>query len=912
MLGENYPGLLAERPPPVIFRASMPRAKLKPAPLRQSAAAPGGDALHPTLATWFTRRFPAPTPAQSATLPPILAGRSVLLSSPTGTGKTLAAFLGVFDYLIRAHVSPAGLPAGIVAIYVSPLRALAYDLQKNLHAPLAELDWPHIRVAARTGDTSAKDRAAQRKKPPHILVTTPESLTLLLAQPAWAPALAPVRFLIVDELHALAENKRGALLALAAERLAARLTHPLLRIGLSATVSPLAELARFLTGPTHPCEIIEILPPPSLDPDPIGHLPLVVGYSAPVVTIFSPLAQNPYPAAGYTATRVLRELATELTRHRTTLVFTNTRSGAESIGLRLKQLLPDLAAQIEVHHASLDRTVRLDVEDRLKRGELRAVVCSTSLELGIDIGAIDLVVMVSAPKGVARALQRLGRSGHAPGQTARGLLVATNINDLAECAATARLMRTRTLEPLRLPQNPADVLAQHLVGLAIFADTTPDAAYTLVRRAHPFADLPRADFDRVLHYLRGGGRTLEKAYAPLFGKVTLDPAGHLALPAPKIAHDYYQNVGTIASEAMITVKLGARNLGTVEESFLKGLRPGDTFVLNARCVRLVSTTLLTAKVKPAAPRELPTIPRWNANKMPLASGLAAEVVQLRTTVAELLHASPASSSTAAAAYLESHYTLTPPNAAALLRHFRLQARISRIPTAAALLVEAYAEPAADLLHYFFHTLIGRAANDALSRIVAQRIQRTLSGNALVTLDDYGFLLTLKPFQRLASAAALRLLLARADAETDLRAALAESELVKWQFRGVAQTGLMVPRRVRGAERGSRSLSWSTEILFDVLRRHEPDHPLLVEAYAEATTRFLDLPAALAFLDTAATLPIDLVTVERVSPFAFGMFVSRIKETMMLEDPETTIERLFHDMYGTLADSEPPNSNPQNS
>jgi ATP-dependent Lhr-like helicase len=856
-----------------------------------SHSAPGGGGLHPALGAWFATRFGNPTPAQTATLPHILAGRSVLLSSPTGTGKTLAAFLGVFDYLIRTHESPSGLPAaGIVAIYVSPLRALAYDLQKNLHAPLAELGWPHIRVAARTGDTSAKDRAAQRKKPPHILVTTPESLTLLLSQPAWAPALSTVRFLLIDELHALAENKRGSLLALAAERLEARVSRPLTRIGLSATVAPLAELARFLTGPTRPCEIVEILPTAS-NP---AHL-----------SVFSPLAKNPYPAAGFTATRVLRELAVELQRFRTTLVFTNTRAGAESIGLQLKQLLPTLAARIEVHHASLDRTVRLDVEDRLKRGELRAVVCSTSLELGIDIGSIDLVVMVSAPKGVARALQRLGRSGHAPGQTARGLLVATNINDLAECAATTRLMRARALEPLRLPQNPTDVLAQHLVGLAIFADTTPDEAYALIRRAHPFADLPRPDFDRVLHYLQGGGRSLEKAYSHLFGKIILTPDGHLATPSPRTARDFYQNVGTIASEAHITVKLGTRNLGTVEESFLKGLRPGDTFVLNARCVRLVSTTLLTAKVKLAAPRELPTIPRWNANKMPLASGLAAEVVRLRTAVADLLQGQPLakrlSDSDPAELYLKTHYALTEPNATALVRHFRLQARVSRIPTAAALLVEAYAEPSTDLLHYFFHSLIGRSANDALSRIVAQRIQRTLGGNALVTLDDYGFLLTLRPFQKLASADTIRPLLARADAEADLRAALSESELVKWQFRGVAQAGLMVPRRAHGAERGSRSLQWSAEILFDVLRRHEPDHPLLVEAYAEATTRFLDLPAALAFLDSAASLPIDLHEVERVSPFAFGMFVSRIKETMMLEDPETTIERLYHDMYGALAD-----------
>ena len=848
--------------------------------------------LHPDLAAWFFHRFPAATAAQSATLPHILAGNNVLLSSPTGTGKTLAAFLGVFDHLARARDSGTLPKNGIVAIYVSPLRALAYDLQKNLHGPLAELGWDFVRISARTGDTSAKDRAAQKKKPPHILVTTPESLTLLLSQTAWAPALATVRFLLIDELHALAENKRGSLLALAAERLEALVAYSklpaprpsLLRIGLSATVSPLPELARFLAGPARPCEIVEILPT-AANP---AHL-----------AVFSPLSRNPYPAAGYTATRILRELSAELRRHRTTLIFTNTRAGAESIGLRLKQILPDLAALIEVHHASLDRTVRLEVEDRLKRGELRAVVCSTSLELGIDIGSIDLVVMVSAPKGVARALQRLGRSGHAPGQTARGLLVATNINDLAECAATVRLMRARALEPIRLPQNPADVLAQHLVGIAVHGDTTPDEAYSLIRRAHPFYEIPRELFDRILHYLQGGGRSLEKAYAHLFGKISLDAEGHLALPSPKIARDFYQNVGTIASEAHVTVRLGRRNLGTVEESFLKGLRPGDIFVLNARCVRLLSTTLLTAKVA-AADSALPTVPRWNANKMPLQSGLAAEVVRLRTAIAARLDEPGA----AAESFLGSHYDLSPDNAAALVNHFRLQARISCIPTSTALLVERYAEPATGLLHYFFHSLIGRAANDALSRIVAQRIQKKLGGNALVTLDDYGFLLTLRSFQRLDSADAIRPLLARSGAEDDLRAALAESELVKWQFRGVAQAGLMVPRRVRGAERGAKSLQWSSEILFDVLRRHEPDHVLLTEAYAEASTRFLDLPAALAFLDSTSVLPINFREVERVSPFAFGMFVSRIKETMMLEDPETTIERLYHEMYGSLAEAVP--------
>ncbi len=862
------------------------------------------DALHPDLARWFRRRFETFSPAQLITVPEILAGRTTLLSSPTGSGKTLAAFLGILDHLAKLHDADA-LPRGIVALYVSPLRALTYDLGKNLQQPLTELGWDFVRVATRTGDTTPAERAAQRRKPPHILLTTPESLTLLLSQPAWATALRTTRFLVIDELHALAENKRGALLMLAAERLESALLpaaerrsrfvsdhpsdarppdlrpsdlrpSPLTRIGLSATVAPLELMAAYLAGPDRPCGIASVEQPKPIE-----------------ISVFSPLRENPYPPAGYTATRVLRELAATLHTRRTTLIFTNTRSGAETIGLRLKQIAPDLADFIEVHHASIDRAIRLETEDRLKRGELRAVVCSTSLEMGIDIGSIDLVVMVSAPKGVARALQRIGRSGHSMGETSRGLLVATNINDLAECAVTVRMMRRRQLEPLKPHVNPLDVLAQHLVGIAVFADTTPDDAFALVRRSQPFHTLPRGDFDRIVRYLEGGGVSLERNYRDLFGKLRIDADGHLALPSPRIAREFFQNVGTIHSDAMVQVKLGRRTLGQVEETFMKGLSPGDVFVLNGRSLRLLSTQLLTAKVADAK-SALPTVPRWNANKMPLASGLASEVVRLRTAVAARLASDPADHARAIA-YLQSEYSLSADNAAAITRHFALQATLSIIPTAASILVESHVE--GDLRHYVVHALIGRSANDALSRIVARRIQQTRGGNALVTIDDYGFLLTLRDFQAIDTAEAWRALFAREGAEADLAVALATSNLVKWHFRGVAQTGLMVPRRVRGTERGARSLQWSSEIIFDVLDRHEPDHPLLAEARAEATLRFLDTPRAITFLDSAATLPWDLRRLDRISPFAFGIFVSRIKETMTLEDPETTIERLYHEMYG---------------
>jgi ATP-dependent Lhr-like helicase len=459
------------------------------------------------------------------------------------------------------------------------------------------------------------------------------------------------------------------------------------------------------------------------------------------------------------------------------------------------------------------------------------------------------------------------------------------------------------LEPVKIQENPRDVLAQTLVGLAVFGSVTPDEAYALVRRAYPFRDLSRTMFDRVLRYLRGGGVSLERNYEDLFGKVRIDAHGNIILAHARVARDFYQNIGTINTESMVQVRLGRRNLGQVEENFMKSIRPGDVFVLNGRCVRLVKSYLLTAHVV-AADNSLPTIPRWYANKMPLASGLASEVVRLRREVARRLAAATPDAAEHATEYLRSEYGLSRANAHALVEHFSLQARISTIPTGETFLIEMFRE--GDLLHYFFHALIGRSANDALSRMIAQRVQATKGGNALVTIDDYGFLLSLRSFQRMTEQE-LRNLFVREGAEEALRTALSEASLVKWQFRGVAQTGLMVPRRTRGVERGSRALQWSSEIIFEVLRKHEPDHPLLEEAYAEATLRFLDLPRALDFLDTINQLPWDVRELARVSPFSFGIYVSKIKESMTLEDPETTIERLFHAMYGPL--STPPSPSP---
>ena len=849
------------------------------------AAAPFFESLHPTTASWFRKRFQKPTEAQELCVPRIVSGESVLLSSPTGSGKTLAGFLGILDRLLREHETEGKLPTRTIrAIYVSPLRALAYDIEKNLREPLRGLGLEDIvQVGLRTGDTSAAERQKQRRKPPHILVTTPESLAIVLPQKGWREALSGCRYVIVDELHAFAENKRGAHLAVSLERLE-HLVGPdhrsLCRIGLSATVAPLDEVGRFLMGVGREC-----------------HLAQAKMARRSIVEVMTPLRKDPYPPAGYTATRVIRDMAQVVERNEATLIFTNTRSGAERIAHRLKLALPRIAEKIECHHSSLDRDIRLEVEDRLKDGDLRAVVCSTSLELGLDIGNIDTVILVSTPKGISRTLQRVGRSGHSIHQRSHGVLVATNVNDLIECVVCAEMTKQGQLEDITLFENATDVIAQHIVGMAMDDGVSTDEAFAVITSAYSFRNLERARFDRIVEYLEGGGKTLASQYRETFGKIE-EKDGVFVTPSKKVERDYLMNVGTIHADGMVNVILNRRRLGSVEEGFVKGLKVGDIFVLGGKTVKLVEAGVAEVIVENAAGR-LPTVPTWNAHKIPLGSGIAREVAQMRTEIHHRLVEKTQDTDTVSD-WLVERWSISRINATAIVEHFENQRLLSEIPTASRLLVEAFRDEQEDpdRVHYFFHTLIGRSANDALSRILSHRVKEAVGGNALVTIDDYGFLLSLKSFQEM-GLAEWRELFGRANAESDLKTALQESQLVKWQFGGVAQTGLMVPRNLPGEARKLKQIRWSADILFKVLSQHEPDHPLLEQAYREATHTFLDLDRACAFLDTVPDLEWRFVEVPAVSPFAFGIYASKIREAMMMESPEEAIERLYRAMREKL-------------
>ena len=842
-------------------------------PAKSSAASP--------VFAWFAERYGEPTPAQAAAWPRIARGENILLASPTGTGKTFAAFLGVLDELVRLQAR-GELRDTIHCVYVSPLRALSYDLEKNLREPLRELfgEKPPIRVELRTGDTTASQRARQFTKPPHILLTTPESLCVLLSQEKWLTHLAGVRWLIVDEIHALAENKRGAHLALSVERLEQHCGR-LQRIGLSATIAPLDEVARFLVGTHGQCATLDVSSSKKVK-----------------LSVHTPLRKNPYPEAGYTGQRMIRELGGLIRKHRTTLVFCNVRSGAEATTYWLRENFPDLADVIECHHASLERDVRREVEDRLKRGELRAVVCSTSLELGIDIGSVDLVVMMSTPKGVSKALQRAGRAGHNIRSISRGILMATNISDLVESCATVLLSRQRRLDNVRLPDSPLDVLAQHLVSMGCTARWTRADALALVRRAYPYRDLDEGLFNDVLDYLAGGGAALRQRYSEVFGKIELDADGFRTREG-RVRREFLQNIGVIPNVGQVRVRLKNKHLGSVEESFIRQLQVGDVFMIAGRPVRLEKVTQMEAWVT-RADGSLPTVPRWNANKMPLSNRVAQEINDFRRE----MRAGFEENRPALGEWNAKRLECGAANAEIIHKTHRAQHELSEIPTGDFLLVEELDDEEQNALHYFFHSLIGRAANDALARVITRRLSESRGGNAIATPHDYGFVLTVARRQRFLEEE-LPQLLRQENFDVALDEALRQSDMLKYHFRNAAQTGLMVYRNYFDRQKSVRKLQWSAEVIFNVLQEHEPEHVLLREARRDALQTFIDAEGARAFLTAQAKKSVRLRRVAIVPPLSFAMYATKIKEALLVEDPYETMERLYHQWWSEIENGPQP-------
>lgn len=856
--------------------------------------------LRPYVAEWFRRKYRELTVPQREAIPLIKKGYNVLISSPTGTGKTLAAFTSIIDELLK--LSEKGeLEDIIYAVYVSPLRALNNDMYRNLIVPLEEIkavaeemghEIEDLRVMVRTSDTPQSVKQKMLRKPPHILITTPESLSIALVAPKFREKLRTVKWIIIDEIHELASSKRGSHLTLSIERLDYIVEEnggTLQRIGMSATIAPLEEVAKFLGGYNDdgtPREVKIV--------DARFAKPLDIKVLTPKVDLIN----DPADKVNNAIYKLLIDL---IRKHRTTLVFTNTRSATERVVYKLRTILGENgffdADMVEAHHSSLSRKVRLEVEEKLKRGELKVVVSSTSLELGIDIGYIDLVVLLSSPKSVSRLLQRIGRAGHHIRAVSKGRIIVVDRDDLVECTVLAKSAMERFIDKVRIPCCPLDVLAQHLVGMSIEKKWSVHEAYKVVKRSYPFHKLSWEDFMLVLEYLAGKyGMEDEKVYSKLW----YDPDEGVFGRKRSARMIYQLNSGTIPDEADVrVVTKEGRYVGNVEEEFAEILMPGDVFVLAGRTFRFLKSDGNKIIVEPAKGAR-PTVPSWFSEMLPLSFDSALRVGEFRRIISELL----VKDRSRALDILTKEYSLEKHAAELILDYFNIQLKyVGVIPHDKLILIEYFP----DEMGYWgiaFHTLYGRRVNDALSRIFASILSDMVGLPVRITITDNGFLLMvkMKPTKKLIKDLIERVL--ESDARKTLENVVKHTELMKRRFRHVAQRSFMILKRYKGSERSPERLQLSAQHLLKILLKNYSSHPVVKEAYREILEDYMDIANAERVLDWMRKGEVRVVVkgpLRYPSPFAHMMVVRGHSDIVLMEDRKRLLALLHQKILEYLGE-----------
>ena len=751
---------------------------------------------------WFAARGWRPRAHQLAVLDHAENRQSVLLVSPTGGGKTLAGFL---PSLIEITARP-GRTEGIHTLYISPLKALAVDIARNLEAPVAEMALP-VSIETRTGDTPHSKRLRQRQKPPDILITTPEQVSLLVADPHAAHLLKNLRYLILDELHSIVTSKRGVLLSLALARVQA-LAPDAIRLGLSATVADPDALRAWLV--------------PSGTPP----APLILGQpgARPNIRILSSISRVPW--SGHSALYAIPEIYDEIRKARMTLVFVNTRSQAEMIFQSLWSANDD-HLPIALHHGSLDAGQRRKVEAAMGEGRLRAVVCTSTLELGIDWGDVDLVVHVGAPKGSSRLLQRIGRSNHQLDLPSEALLVPSNRFEVLECLAALHAAQENAQDTDYPMVLKLDVLAQHIMCRACAGSFRTDDLYAEVTAAWTYRNLSREDFDKTLDYVSTGGYAL-KAYER-YAKLRMQADGSLRLSHPRLIMTYKLNMGTIIADEMLKVRLasvrrrlgkrvvmGGRVLGEVEEWFLSQLSAGDTFLFAGEVLRFEGLDEFGALASRSNDRE-PMIPSYQGGKFPLSTYLAQRVREIL--------ANPGV------------WPTLPPQVKDWLN---LQRFKSLLPKASQMLIETF--PRNDKHYMVCYPFEGRLAHQTLGMLLTRRLERAGLQPLGFVASEYALVIWMVRDISL-HIAARRMSLAKLFAEDmmgdDLDAWLAESSLMKRSFRNAAIIAGLIERRMPGKEKTARQMTVNTDLIYDVLRSHQPDHILLRAAWDDAAGGLID-------------------------------------------------------------------------
>lgn len=792
--------------------ARAPARPRKPtAKSRKTSSLPAPAALlPPRFAAWFAARGWKARPHQLEVLSLFQSGRDVLLIAPTGGGKTLSGFLPSLIELATAR--PEG--AGIHTLYVSPLKALATDIARNLADPVAEMDLP-IRIETRSGDTPQNRRQRQRETPPDILLTTPESLALLIAQEDAPRLFRDLRSIIIDEVHALAGIKRGDLLALGLARLSV-LAPQARRIGLSATIAWKQAIGSYVSadGMGGNLEVIDV-------PDP----------APPDLSIMLPAGHLPW--AGHMGLAAAPDILDRVKEAGLTIIFVNTRAQAELMFQDIWRINEE-TLPIAIHHGSLDVAQRRKVEAAMAAGKLRGVIATASLDLGIDWGGVDQVIQVGAPKGVSRLLQRVGRANHRMDETSHAILVPANRFEVLECEAARRGVAARELDGDPPRPGGLDVLAQHLLGLACAGPFHPDAAFAEIARASPYAALDRATFDAVLGFVENGGYALHvyERYQKLFR----DAEGVMHLRHARIALQYRMNIGTIVEAPMIRLRLSRGPvLGEVEEWFVSQLTAGDTFMFAGRLLRFLALRETWAEVADGG-SGTPKVPTYEGARMPLTTGLAARVRGIMNDPAQW------------ASFPEP-----------VQEWLSLQQERSVLPGRDDLLVETF--PRQDLWYLVAYCFEGRNAHQTLGMLLTRRMERLGIGPLGFVATDYVIAIWSAHPPR-----DMDILFSEDMMGDDLESWMADSSMLRRIFRQVAVISGLVDRQLPGAERNRRQVTVNTDLIYDVLRRHQPDHILLRATWEDAKGGLTDLGRVAGMLARVRGR-VRHVRLDRVSPLA---------------------------------------------
>ncbi|MFA6072650.1 MAG: DEAD/DEAH box helicase [Candidatus Woesearchaeota archaeon] len=967
--------------------------------------------FNPLILDWWMSSFSEFSPPQKFAIVNIHNRENTLVSSPTGSGKTLSAFTAILNELTSQSIQNQ-LEDKIYCVYISPLKALGNDIQKNLNSPLCAIQKIYdekleamkykknkehnyeptdklikiekkekikkltnnlnIRIGVRTGDTSASERSKMARKSPHILITTPESFAIMLTSPKFKENFKSVEWVIIDEVHALADSKRGTHLSLSLERLHS--IKSFCRIGLSATVSPLEDIAKFLVGyedPENkifrPCKIIDVSYIKKMD--------------LKVLSPVNNLITTPYKETHIATYNLVNDL---IQKHKTTLIFTNTRSATERVVHNLKDKFPTNYAQVDetndpltedelekieemekklldrekkekkeedeqkqelieykknhpelqlkktkavlkkelelakeleenelkykqelknekanntlnaqsyigAHHGSLSQELRLNIENRLKDGKLKAVVSSTSLELGIDIGYIDLVILLGSPKSVARALQRIGRSGHKLHDVSKGRIIALDRDDLVECSVLLKAATEKKIDKIHIPMNVFDVLAQQIFGIAIEDKQNIDQIYDLIRHSYPYGDLLRKDYNDILKYLAGEYANLEDRH--VYAKIWIDWETKEMGKKGKMARVMYMtNVGTIPDETNVKVKIGAEYLGSIAEPFLERLKRGDVFVLGGQTYEFQYAQGMTAFVKTSVNRP-PTVPSWFSEMLPLSFDLAMEVQKFRRYMEEQF--SSKTTPEDILKFIHEYLYVDEYGANSIYEYFKEQFEYAEIPHDKKLVIEYFDDPKNKYI--IFHSLYGRRTNDVLSRALAFVLSKIHNKDIEININDNGFYLIAPKGQSVQVSRAFGMLKANLLREV-MKHALEKTEILNRRFRHCAGRSLMILRNYKGRSRSVGRQQASSRLLISAIKRIDNDFVILREARREVLEDLMDIVHAEEVITDiqSGKISIKEIHTEIPTPFAFNLISMGYSDIMKLEDKQQFLKHM-HEM-----------------